>query len=110
LHFRLFFAYNQSVPNRRCRVLFTDMAGVTHTADVTGESLYEAAVAAIAEFKKCGFSDAIGGPATSLRVAVQSPSTEHEIAVSKVREWLASNGKSPAQQMLKTRLRELLGE
>jgi hypothetical protein len=110
LRFRLLFAYNQSVPNRRCRVSFTDMAGLTHTADVTGESLYEAAVAALAEFRKCGFKDAIEGPATRLRVAVQSPSTEHEIAVSKVRDWLNSNGRSPAQQMLKARLREMLGE
>src|SRR5262249_6047102 len=50
--FRPSFAYDQDVPSRRCRVCFTDMAGITHVANVTGESLYEAAAAALAEFKK----------------------------------------------------------
>ena len=109
LDVRLLFAYHEDVPNCRCRVSFTDARGITHVANVTGESLYEVAVVALAEFRKCGFTDASAGPATRLRVAVESPSTEHEISVGKVCSWLDGNGRSPNEQALKVRLRQLLG-
>jgi len=71
--------------------------------------LYEAAVLALAEFDRCGLTDAHTGPATRLQIAVLAPSTSHEISVGKVRAWLDSSGRSPAQHVLKTRLREVLG-
>ena len=96
------------MPNRQCRVSFTDSEGITHCAEVAAESLYEAAVLAPAVFDRRGFTDAHTGPATRLTIAVLAPSTSHEISVGKVRAWLESNGRSPAQQTLKTRLREVL--
>jgi hypothetical protein len=102
------FAYDEGVPTRRCRVSFTDTNGITHAANVTGESLYEAAVAALAEFKRCGFTDVSVGPGTRLRITVDSPGTEHEVSVGKIQAWLAGSGKSPREQALKVRLRELL--
>jgi hypothetical protein len=109
LRIRLFFAYSRGVPNRQCRVSFTDSEGITHCAEVAAESLYEAAVLALAEFGRCGFTDAQTGPATRLTIAVLAPSTSHKISVGKVRAWLDSSGRSPAQQALKVRLREVLG-
>ena len=64
---------------------------------------------ALAEFDRCGFTDAQTGPATRLYIAALAPSTSHEISVGKVRAWLDSNGRSPSQQALKVRLREVLG-
>ena len=104
---RLLFAYDEDVPIRRCRVSFIDTNGITHMANVTGESLYEAAVAALAEFKRCGFTDVIAGPATRLRIAVESPGTEHELSVGKIQAWLEGSGKSPNEEALRVRLREL---
>src|SRR5262249_61535111 len=95
---------------RQCRVSFPDSEGITHCAEMTAETLYEAAVLALAEFERCGFTDAHTGPATRLTIAVLAPSTSHEISVGRVRAWLDSNGRSPAQQALKTRLREVLGK
>src|SRR5215831_1977241 len=43
----------RDVPNH-CRVSFTDSEGITHCAEVAAESLYEAAVLALAEFDRCG--------------------------------------------------------
>jgi len=97
------------VPNRQCRVSFTDPEGITHCAEVTAKTLYEAAVLALAEFGRCGFTDAHTGPATRLTIAVLAPSTSHEISVVKVRAWLDGSGRSPAQQALKVRLRGVLG-
>src|SRR5262249_48550511 len=71
---------------------------ITHCAEVTAESLYEAAVLALAEFDRCRFTDAHTGSATRLHIAVLAPSTSHEISVGKVRAWLHHNGPSPAAQ------------
>jgi hypothetical protein len=52
--------------------------------------------------------DAHTVPATRLNIAVLASSTSHESSVGKVRAWLDSNGRSPRQQALKVRLREVL--
>jgi hypothetical protein len=92
-----------------CRVSFTDSAGVTHTVSVAASSLYEAAALGIAEFRRCGFAEAMVGPGTRLRVAVEAPATTHELTVAKVRTWLDSSGKTPKEQSIKVNLRELMG-
>jgi len=77
------------VPNiRPCLVAFTDSQGITHGVQVCGESLYEAAVLALAEFRRCGFTNAVFGPATRLRVSVEAPATTHEVSVAKIHAWL----------------------
>jgi len=68
----------------KCRVSFTDSEAVSHSVEVIAGSLYEAAVLALAPFRRCGFTDAIVGLATRLTVAVQAPATTHELAVRKV--------------------------
>src|SRR5215469_14834043 len=49
---RLIFAYTSSVPLHSCLVSFTDSEGIEHSVRVPAESLFEAAVEAIAAFKK----------------------------------------------------------
>jgi hypothetical protein len=97
------------VPNlRACRVSFTDTEGITHAAQVSASSLYEAAALALAEFKRCGLMDATPGPATRLTVAVDAPTTLHELPMRKLTAWLEAGGKSPNEQAVKVRLRDLL--
>jgi hypothetical protein len=91
-----------------CRVSFTDTEGMTHSVKVTAASLYEAAVLGLAEFRRCAMIDATPGPATRLTVVVEAPGTAHEFSMQKLKSWLNGNGKSPAEQALKVRLRELL--
>jgi hypothetical protein len=50
--------------------------------------VYEAVVLALAEFARCGFTDAATGPATRLDISVLAPSTSHEISVGKL--WAGS--------------------
>jgi hypothetical protein len=52
--------------------------------------------------------DAAPGPATRLTVVVEVPGTAHEVPMPKLKAWLEGNGKSPAEQALKVRLRESL--
>lgn len=92
-----------------CRVSFDDGAGVTHTVAVSASSLYEAAALALAEFKRSGFALAAVGPATRLKVAVETPATTHELSVGKLQSWLDSGGKTPREQAAKVSLRQMLG-
>jgi hypothetical protein len=48
------------------------------------------------------------GPVTMLSVAVDSPSTKHEVPMRKLTAWLESSGRSPREQATKTALRERL--
>jgi hypothetical protein len=94
---------------RKCRVAFTNSEGVSHSVEVVASSLYEAAALAVAEFRRCGFADSAPGSAARLTVFVEAPSTSHELTVRKPSTWLDGGGKSPSEQALKVRLRELLG-
>ena len=92
-----------------CRVSFDDGAGITHTVSIAASSLYEAAALAIAEFKKSGFALAEVGTATRLKVVVEAPTETHELTVARLQAWLDSSAKSPREQSVKVRLRQLLG-
>jgi hypothetical protein len=54
--------------------------------------------------------DAAPGPATRLTVVVETPGSAHEIPMQKLKltAWLDGGGKSPAEQAVKVRLREML--
>jgi hypothetical protein len=76
--------------------------------EVSAASLYEAAVLALSEFRRTGIAAVTAGPGTRLRVEVKAPATSHELSVGKLTAWLECSGKTPAEQALKTRLREIL--
>lgn len=62
-----------------CTVSFTDPEGISHSVDVSAATLYEAAVQAVAEFRRGGLFETHVGPGTRLRVAVKQPEAIHEI-------------------------------
>jgi hypothetical protein len=103
------FAYTEIVRTARsCSVSFTDSEGITHSVDITASSLFEAAVLAMAEFRRHGFADTTFGPATKLNVRVKAPEAAHVVSVGKVKSWLDGVGKNPGEQVEKNRLRYLL--
>ena len=57
---------------------------------------------------RSGIADATFGPATHLTIRVKQPETEHIVSVGKLQTWLDGGGRSPNEQVLKSRLRELL--
>jgi hypothetical protein len=105
---RLIFAYTSSVPSRSCLVSFTDSEGIEHSVRVPAESLYEAAVEAIAAFRRGVLAEMPLGPTTRLTIRVKAPEEEHTISVSKVLSWLAGATTSPSEKHKKNRLRERL--
>jgi hypothetical protein len=42
-----------------------------------------------------------------IKISVKEPEVEHRVRIKDFENWLASNGKSPAEQALKTDLRAL---
>jgi hypothetical protein len=82
---------------------------VSYAVEVAASSVYEAAALAIGEFRRCGFTANAPGPATRLTVTVKAPATSHEVRLSKIEAWLQSGGRSPNEQAMKVRLRELVG-
>ena len=96
------------MPSRSCVVSFTDSEGIEHCVRVSADSLYEAAVLALAEFRRHGFADATFGPATKLTVKIQEPEMSHTVSVSRLRSWLDGVGKSPGEHALKSKLRQLV--
>ncbi len=76
---------------------------------VAASSLDEAAALAVAEFKRSGFAIASIGSATRLKIAVEPPALAYEVSVAKLQAWLDAGGKSPREQALRVRLRQLLG-
>jgi hypothetical protein len=81
---------------------------VTHTVKITAASLYEAAILGLAELRRCAMVEDAPGPAAKFTIAVESPSTVHEVPMQKLTAWLQGDGRSPAEQALKVRLREIL--
>ena len=95
---------------RSCLVSFQDPEGIQHSVQVAAESLYEAAVLALREFRSTHFGgDSLPGPTTRLTVEVRSPATTHELTLKRLESWLGSASRSPKEQAAKTRLRDLLG-
>jgi hypothetical protein len=95
------------MPASRCLVSFTDGAGVRHQAEVTAESLYEAAVLALKAFGTSSWTEG-PKPASRLCIEVLGPVVRHELSVAQVRAWLESNSPSPNEQARKRKLRDLL--
>ena len=97
------------MPNvRSCLVSFTDTDGIEHSIRVPAESLYEAAIEAMAAFRRGAFAEMTFGSATPLRIRVRAPEEEHTITVGKVLSWLDGGARSPSEQVKKNRLKERL--
>jgi hypothetical protein len=102
------YRHNETVPNvRSCLVSFTDTEGIEHSIRVPAESLYEAAIEAMAAFRRGAFAEMTFGQATQLRIRVRAPEEEHTVTVGKVMSWLDRIG-SPHEQVKKNRLKERL--
>jgi hypothetical protein len=95
---------------RSCVVHFTDLAGIRHTAEVSAESLYEAAALALKAFKGAEFMDQIPGPASRFEIEVSAPKVVHTVTVHQMQQWIESGSSDPREGTKKARLAELLAK
>ena len=92
---------------RLCTVSWTDEHGATHRVQVRAVSLYEAVGLAVQAFRGQDWVPSVG-PATRFRVAVRQPSIEHEATVAVVQDWTDAMATSPADKLLRARVRSML--
>ena len=92
---------------RTCKVSCRDPKGVEHSIEITARSLYEAVGRGLHALRANDWVDEIGQNPT-ITIAVKEPEVEHKVRIRDFENWLGSNGKSPAEQALKSDLRALL--
>ena len=98
------------MPNARCKVSFTDHDGLSHTAHVQADSVYEAAAVAISEFRSDSMAPALG-PMTEFVVAIEKPPVEHRIRLAQLQKWAnTTTTEGPAGMMKRQRVKALIGE
>ncbi len=94
---------------RQCRVSFQDPEGIEHAVTVTAESLYEAVGLGLHAFRNRRLIDYEMALMSIFAVSAAEPVVTHRVTLQKFQNWLGANGKSPKEQVLKSRLRGLLG-
>jgi hypothetical protein len=92
---------------RTCKVSCFDANGAEHAVEVTARSLFEAVARGLPVLRQNDWVDTIYQNST-ITIAVKEPQVEHKVRLRDFESWLASNGKSPAEQALKSDLRALL--
>src|SRR5215813_2378079 len=97
------------MPLRACRVTIHDLNDVAHSLDVTAATLYEAVAEALATLRGREWVGEIGKGLTTVTVKVRQPEVTHVVKIQDFENWLRRQGKTPAEIVLKSRLRQLLG-
>jgi hypothetical protein len=95
---------------RKCTVAVKDVRDVEHSTEVTAETLYEAIATALAAFQGDDWVGEIGQGFTMVTVVVQQPPVKHEVKMKDFVSWLARQGRSPAEVILKQKLEKILGK
>jgi hypothetical protein len=87
-----------------------DLRGVEHAIEVSDGSVYEAVAQALRIFRDDEWVEDIGRGQTAISVKVKHPEIEHTVRVQDFERWLETTPRSPAEMILKNRLRELLAK
>ena len=95
---------------KTCRVSCFDLKQVKHTVEVSAGSVYEAVAQALRIFRDNEWVEDIGRGQTPISVKVKYPEIEHTVPIQDFERWLEANPRSPAEMILKDRLRALLAK
>jgi hypothetical protein len=97
------------VPLKACTVVIHDLNETAHTLDVTAATLYEAVAQALVAARSHDWVGEIGRGLTTVTVKVRNPEVIHVVKIQDFENWLNRGSKSPAETVLKARLRQMLG-
>jgi hypothetical protein len=96
---------------RTCQVTCLDAEDIEHTVQVTAQTLYEAVAQALRVFREHDWCDRdLRASAASIVVKIAQPEIEYRVCIRDFASWLESVGKSPAEMLLKQRLREIVSK
>jgi hypothetical protein len=94
---------------RSCNVTIKDMEGVSHTVEVTAETLYEAVALGMAAIRTDEWVTGIAQGLNPVKVRVTNVSVEHEVKLMDFTKWLDRSGGSPREMTERKRIRSILG-
>jgi hypothetical protein len=94
---------------KACTVIVHDLNDTAHQLDVSAETLYEAVAQALATVRGHEWAGDIGKGLTAVTVKVRNPEVTHIVKIQDFENWLNRGCKSPADTVLKARLRRMLG-
>ncbi len=97
------------MPLRACTVTLHDVNDVPHSLDVTAGTLYEVVAAALSTLRGHEWVGEIGKGLTEVTVRVRQPEVTHRVWIKDFENWLKRQGRTPAEIVLKCRLRRMLG-
>ena len=97
------------MPVRSCKVTIQDMDGVTHTVEVTAETLYEAVALGMAAIRTDEWVTGIAQGLNPVKVRVTNVAVEHEVRLMDFTQWLERAGGSPREMSDRKRIRSILG-
>jgi hypothetical protein len=94
---------------RTCKVTIQDVEGVTHTVEVTAETLYEAVALGMAAIRTDEWVTGIAQGLNPVKVRVTNVAVEHEVRLMDFTQWLDRTGGSPREISDRKRIRSILG-
>jgi hypothetical protein len=97
------------VAPKACTVVVHDLNDTAHQLDVTAETLYEVVAQALAMVRGHDWVGDMGKGLTTVTVKVRNPEVTHIVRTQDFENWLNRGCNSPADTVLKARLRQMLG-
>jgi hypothetical protein len=92
---------------RSCRVSIQDLEGITHTVEVTAESLFEAVAQGLAALRGRDWVAGIGQGV--VKVSVADIRVEHAVKLDEFTKWLELPNRSPRDVIQRKKIRAILG-
>ena len=93
------------MPVLRCVVSLTDSDGVRHSVAVSAATLFEAAAAGVATFRRESWAADALTPNATVRVEVQPPPILHDVPLKAIERWVNAPAISPSEQAAKRTFR-----
>ena len=95
---------------RSCRVTVQDLDGISHTAEVTASSLFEAVAQGLAALRKNEWAvEGIEERFGTVKVSVADVRVEHQVKITDFMKWLERPGRTPREITQRLRIRSILG-
>jgi hypothetical protein len=94
---------------KACTVVVRDLRQTSHSIEVTAETLFEAVAQALAVLGTNNWVGEIGRGLTTVTVTVRNPEVTHTVKVQDFESWLNRGVHSPAEMLVRSRVRHLLG-
>src|ERR1039458_9725107 len=93
---------------RTCRVTIKDMEDVSHTVEVTAESLYEAVALGLSAIRGRDWVEGLRDQ-FKVDVSVSEIPVHHSVEMKEFNSWLQRDGGAPRDLVQRKRARKILG-